>query len=50
MKYLISSSDSDEVEIMMRRKYPEVEDESLKIEIVKEQCDVNVDRIANSTN
>ncbi|XP_040987658.1 uncharacterized protein LOC121235373 [Juglans microcarpa x Juglans regia] len=38
----MSSSDSDEVEILMSRNCPQVKNECIDAEIVEEQCDVNV--------
>ncbi|XP_041001586.1 protein FAR1-RELATED SEQUENCE 5-like [Juglans microcarpa x Juglans regia] len=47
MKDFLSSSDSDEVEIMMSRNCREVEDESIGDAIGVQQCDMNVLHVPN---
>ncbi|XP_040987722.1 uncharacterized protein LOC121235441 [Juglans microcarpa x Juglans regia] len=39
----LSSSNSDEVEIIMSRNCPEVEDDNIEVEIEVQQCDMNVE-------
>ncbi|KAF5443518.1 hypothetical protein F2P56_036068 [Juglans regia] len=47
MKDFLSSSDSDEVEIMMSRNYREVEDDGIGAAIGVQQCDMNVLHVPN---